>query len=68
MGVKHIYEAARQITAREIMRQPVIIVTEEQSMDDAITLVLRHNINRISVVRDGVPVSIVARHYLLRTM
>lgn len=67
-GVEQIYEAARQMTAREIMRQPVITVTEGQTMDDVIALMLRHDINRIPVVRDGVPVGMVARHDLLRML
>lgn len=67
-GVERIYEAARQMTAREIMRQPVITVTEQQSMDEVVALMLRHDINRIPVVRDGVPVGMIARHDLLRML
>jgi CBS domain-containing protein len=67
-GVERIYAAAREMTAREIMRQPVITVTEDQSMDDVVALMLRHDINRIPVMRDGVPIGMVARHDLLRML
>lgn len=67
-GGERIYEVARQMTGRAIMCQPVITVTEDQSMDDVIALMLRHDINRIPIVRDGVPVGIVARHDLLRML
>jgi CBS domain-containing protein len=43
-------------------------MTEEQSAEDAVQLLLRHDVNRLPVVRDGVPVGLVARHDLLRLM
>jgi CBS domain-containing protein len=67
-GVERIYEAARQMTASEIMHSQVVTVTEEQAMDEVVELMLHHDINRIPVVRDGVPVGMIARHDLLRMM
>jgi len=39
-----------------------------ESAEEAVTLFLRHDIHRIPVVRDGVPVGMVSRHDLLRLM
>jgi CBS domain-containing protein len=66
--LEQIYTMARRMTAREIMSHDVITVTEEQSAEEAVTLLLRHNINRMPVVHDGVPVGMVSRHDLLRLM
>lgn len=66
--LEQIYDAARRMTAREIMSPDVIMVTEEQSAEEAVTLLLRHDIHRIPVIRDGVPVGMVSRHDLLRLM
>lgn len=67
-GVERIYEAARRMRASETMHPQIVTVTEDQSMDEAVELMLRHDINRIPVVRDDVPIGIVARHDLLRMM
>lgn len=65
-SVERIYEAARRMKASEIMRTQIVTVTEEASMNEAVELMFRHDINRIPVVRDGAPVGIVSRHDLLR--
>lgn len=67
-GAERLYAAARTMTAREIMRKHVITVTEEAALEDVLEKMLRHNINRIPVVRDGKPVGIVSRHDLLTLM
>ncbi|MGA1368979.1 MAG: CBS domain-containing protein [Blastocatellia bacterium] len=67
-NVERIYEAARQLQAKEIMQPQVITVTEDQTMNDAVVLMFEHDINRIPVIRDGVPVGIVSRHDLLRLL
>ncbi len=65
-SVERIYEAARRMKASEIMRTQIVTVTEEASMNEAVEIMFRHDINRIPVVRDGAPVGIVSRHDLLR--
>ena len=67
-GVEEIYKAARTITAREIMNSPVITVSEDDPIEEAVRKLLSHDINHVPVVRDGVPVGIVARHDLLNLM
>lgn len=67
-AVERIYERARTMTAEEIMIHPAITVTEDQSVEAALELLLKHDVNRLPVVRDGVPVGIISRHDLLRLM
>lgn len=67
-GVEEMYKAARTLTAKEIMSAPVVTVTEEDTLEEVVKKMLRYDINRIPVVRDGVPVGIVARHDLLKMM
>jgi CBS domain-containing protein len=56
------------MTAKEIMSHHVITVTEDQGAEEAIELLLKYDVNRLPVVRDGAPVGIVSRHDLLRLM
>lgn len=67
-GVERIYDAARSMTAKEIMSRRVAAVTEDQPAQDAVELMLKFDVNRIPVVREGVPVGMVSRHDLLRLM
>jgi CBS domain-containing protein len=50
------------------MNHYVVTVTEADSVEKVVELMLHHDVNRIPVVRDGTPVGIVARHDLLRLM
>ena len=47
--------AARTRIAREIMQTRVITVAEDDPVERVLQLMMRHDINRIPVVRDGVP-------------
>ena len=67
-GVARIYQASRTLQAHEIMQPRVATVTEDNSVQDAVELLLKHDVTRLPVVRDGVPVGIVSRHDLLRLM
>jgi CBS domain-containing protein len=67
-GTERLYAAARTMTAREIMRERVITVTEEDTLETVLQRMLRHDINRVPVVRDDTPVGIVTRHDLLNLM
>ena len=55
-SLEQIYVMARQMTVRDIMSPHVITVTEVQAVEEAVTLFLRHDIHRVPVVPDGVPV------------
>lgn len=66
--IERVYRSARDRKASEIMSRNVVTVTEDDSVEEALRRLLRHDINRLPVVRDGAPVGIVARHDLLRLM
>ncbi len=66
--LERIYEAAQNRPAKEIMSHPVKILSEEDPVEKAAELFLKHDINRLPVVRGGKPVGIVARRDLLRLM
>ncbi|HWP91915.1 MAG TPA: CBS domain-containing protein [Thermodesulfobacteriota bacterium] len=67
-GIEEIYKAARTITAKEIMTSPVVTVSEDDPIEEAVRKLLSHDINHVPVVREGFPVGIVARHDLLNLM
>jgi nucleotide-binding universal stress UspA family protein/predicted transcriptional regulator len=66
--IEAIYAAGRRMRAREIMHTPVVTAAEGEPVADVVEKMLRHDITRVPVVRDGVPIGIVARHDLLRLM
>ncbi|HMM40420.1 MAG TPA: universal stress protein [Thermomicrobiales bacterium] len=63
-----VHEAGRLMTARQVMTHPVTVVHETTPVEDVADLMIRHDISRIPVVRDGQPVGIVARHDMLRLL
>ena len=66
--LEKIYEEARTTPVRDIMSTRVVSVTEDDPVEKVIELMMRRDLNRIPVVRDGVPIGIVARYDLLRIM
>lgn len=67
-GVEQLYEAARTTLAADNMITDVTTVTEDATIEDVLELMLRHDVNRIPVLRNKVPVGIVARYDLLKLM
>ena len=67
-GIEKIYEAARTTPVKDVMSRKVITVTEDDTVEKLVELMVTRDINRIPVIRDGVPVGIVARFDLLRLM
>ena len=65
-GVEKIYEEARAMPVKEIMSAGVVSVSEDATLEEVVELMLRRDLNRIPVVRGGVPVGIVARYDLLK--
>ena len=53
------------LTAKDVMTQPVVTVTEDAPLAEIATLLERHRIKRVPVVRDGAIVGIVSRANLL---
>lgn len=67
-GADQIYAQSRRLSAREIMTPRGITVTEDATLEDVLERMLRHDINHVPVLRDRIPVGMVARHDLLRLM
>ena len=67
-GIERIYEAAQELTVKDIMTTDVITVMEDDPVEMVLTLILKHGIHRLPVIRDGKPAGIIARHDLLKLM
>lgn len=65
-GIEQIYAAARRIKVKDIMAHPAIWANEDESLERVVRIMMEHDINRVVLVRDGMPIGIVARHDLLR--
>jgi CBS domain-containing protein len=65
-AMKRVRESARTATANDIMVTEVITSEEDTPVEELARQMLRYDIDHIPVVRDGVPVGIVARHDFLR--
>jgi CBS domain-containing protein len=57
---------ARTTAAKEIMITEVITAAEDTPAEEVARQMLRHDIDHIPVVKDGVPVGVVSRHDFLR--
>ena len=66
--IERVYHAARSKKVSEIMTGEVATVSEDDSVQKVLELMLQRNAHRIPVVREGVPVGMVARHDLLKLM
>lgn len=66
--VEKVYKAARNLRAQDIMQAPVITVSPEAPLEKVLALMLRHDINRIPVIRRGKVVGIISRFDLLKLM
>jgi nucleotide-binding universal stress UspA family protein/predicted transcriptional regulator len=67
-GIEAMYAAARTMTAGQIMTEHVFTLTEDDTVTTAVEKMIRRDVNHLPVVRDGVPVGMVARHDLLKLM
>ena len=66
--LEELYREAGRMTAREIMSSPVITATEDESLDDVLRRMLEQDVNRIPVVRDGVPLGMISHRTLLNLL
>lgn len=57
---------AETTPVREVMTRPVWTVQADQSVDDAIGIMLEHRVRRLPVVRGGQLIGIVSLRYMLR--
>jgi CBS domain-containing protein len=65
-GIEKLYEQARAIPVTDIMTRKVVTVTEDDTVEKVLELMLYRDLNRIPVVRDEVPIGIIARYDLLK--
>ncbi|MEX1254072.1 MAG: CBS domain-containing protein [Dehalococcoidia bacterium] len=66
--LERLHQAARERKAKEIMSRPVVTTGEEETATDLVKRMIDCDLKRIPVVRDKIPVGIVARHDLLKLM
>jgi CBS domain-containing protein len=66
--VEKCYRAARQIAAGDVMTRPVVAASEHDSVREVIAKMVRHDVNRIPILREKKPVGIIARHDLMKMM
>ena len=59
---------ARKTKAKEVMITEVITAIEETPVEDLAREMLRYDIDHIPVVREGMPIGMVARHDFLRML
>ncbi len=67
-GVERIYEAARTRKAEEIMTTEVITVSEDDSVEQVLTLLVGQEFHHLPVLKGKKPVGILTRHDLLKLM
>ena len=66
--IEKFYEAARTLKASDIMRPADVTVTEDESIDRVVEIMVSQGLKRIPVVRAKVPVGMIARNDLLKLM
>jgi CBS domain-containing protein len=66
--IEQIYRQARTMLAREVMTTDVITVSEDDPLEQVVAQMVENGVHLVPVLRDGIPVGIVARHDLLRLM
>ncbi|HMQ03069.1 MAG TPA: CBS domain-containing protein [Pyrinomonadaceae bacterium] len=67
-GIDKIYSEARNTPVKDIMTKDVVCVSVDDPLSRAVELMLAHDINRVPVVENGVPIGIVARRDLLKLL
>jgi CBS domain-containing protein len=61
-------QQAKDITVKQIMVTEVITAAEDTPVDEIARNMLRYDIDHVPIVRDGVPIGLVARHDFLRML
>ncbi len=66
--LKQIYTLAKQLVARQIMHERVVTVSPENTIGEAVQIMMNQGHKHLPVVRDGKPVGMLVRHDILRLM
>ena len=67
-NLQRVYEEAQSVNAGDVMTRHVVTVGEDEPVETAVRKMCEENFHRLPVMRDGIPVGMVARHDLLRVM
>lgn len=67
-NLERVYDEARATKAAQVMTRSVATATEDEPVEAAARKMCEAKVHRLPVLRDGVPVGVVARHDLLRVM
>lgn len=67
-SLEDVYTRARRRTADSIMTSPVVTVPEDAELWEAVETMVRHDVKRVPVLREGRLVGIVTRHDLLKCL
>ena len=67
-GVRELYRSARTTAVQEIMSTEVITLTEDDSLEHLLELMRRHHLHHLPVIRNRIPVGMVARRDVLLLM
>ena len=65
-GMEKVYEKAKNMLAREIMRRNPATLTEDDTVKTFLETISEHGVTHIPIVRDGSVIGIVARQDLLK--
>jgi predicted transcriptional regulator len=64
--VEEMYKEAADIKIKDIMTKNVITITEEETVDDLVKLLIKHNYYRYPVVKDNKPIGMVSKRDFLK--
>ena len=66
--VEPLMEKARKMHVADVMSRHVMVAHEDDSIPKILRLMLQHNVRRLPVLRNMIPVGIITRRDLLRLM
>ncbi len=64
--LESMYRRARNLRARDVMTEPVAVAMPDESMQSVVERMMDTDRTHLPVVRDGVPVGMMARHDILK--
>jgi CBS domain-containing protein len=67
-NLERVYEEAKTMTAKDIMTDSMITVTENDTVEEAVKRMCESKVHRLPVVRGHVPIGMLTRHDLLTMM
>ena len=65
-GIEKAYEEARNYTVDQIMSTPVVTIGPDDSVADAVRVMLDKRVHRVVIAEDKVPLGVISRRDLLK--